>query len=86
MARNWPPPDGPDLPDYLRQLSHDLEEARDAMARDERRRARRAVRAALDRPHPEGIDAAETAVLVALGLGVAGPGDVAKLSDAYPDR
>jgi hypothetical protein len=79
MARHWPPPSGPALPDYLTQLTHDLEEARDAMARHEQRHAKRWVRAALDREHPEGVDPAETVALVALGLGVVETADVTPL-------
>jgi len=69
MARHWPP-DGPSLPAYLDHLTTDLEEARTAMARDDRRSAKRWVQAALARPHPEAVDPAETVALVALGLGV----------------
>jgi hypothetical protein len=79
MARHWPPPDGPSKQQYIEQLTHDLEEARDAMARHEHRSAKRWVRAALDREHPETVSPAETVALVALGLGVAEVGDVVEL-------
>jgi len=67
----------PRLDRYLTAITHDLEEARDAMHRHDSTRAKRAVRAALTREHPPAVDAAVTTVLTALALGVIEPEPVA---------
>lgn len=70
------------LDQYLNTITRDLEEARDAMHRQDPQRAKCAVRAALTRPRPDNVDAAETTVLTALALGVVEPEPVVDLAAA----
>lgn len=74
------------LDTYLNQISQHLEEARDAMTRNDPGHAKRAVRAALAQPHPKAVDPSEIAVLTALAIGVVEPEPVADIAAARAER